>query len=157
MNAVSYAVSTPTTSRLLLPILVGGGIAGTLDLISAFITFGWRVPRGIASGLLGARAFQGGVGTWILGVVLHFTIALSAAAIYCLASRKLPFLREHFLVCGLFYGIAIYLVMQLVVLPLSAFPLKNAGITRAALTQGLLVHMFIIGLPISFGAWKFWK
>ena len=157
MNAVSYAVSTPTTSRLLLPILIGGGIAGALDLISAFITFGWRVPRGIASGLLGARAFQGGVGTWILGVVLHFTIALSAAAIYCLASRKLPFLREHFLVCGLFYGIAIYLVMQLVVLPLSAFPLKTNSITRAALSQGLLVHMLIIGLPISFGAWKFWK
>jgi hypothetical protein len=157
VNAVSYAVSTPTTSRLLLPILVGGGIAGTLDLISAFITFGWRVPRGIASGLLGARAFQGGVGTWILGVVLHFTIALSAAAIYCLASRKLPFLREHFLVCGLFYGIAIYLVMQLVVLPLSAFPIRTGTFTRAALTQGLLVHMLIIGLPISFGAWKFSK
>jgi hypothetical protein len=156
VNAVVYPVSAQTPD-LLLSIVVGGGIAGILDLTSAFITFGWRVPRGIASGLLGPRAFQGGVGTWILGVVLHFTIALSAAAIYCLASRKLPFLREHFLVCGLFYGIAIYLVMQLVVLPLSAFPLKNAGITRAALTQGLLVHMFIIGLPISFGAWKFWK
>lgn len=157
MNAVSSAVFTQTTPRLLFPILVGGGIAGTLDLISAFITFGWGVPRGIASGLLGARAFHGGIATWILGVVLHFTIAFSAAAIYCLASRKLPFLRENFLVCGLFYGIAIYLVMKLVVLPLSAFPLKTAGITRAALTQGLLVHMLIIGLPISFSAWKFSK
>jgi hypothetical protein len=145
------------TAKLLLPILVGGGIAGILDLTSAFLTFGWRVPRGIASGLLGARAFHGGAGTWILGVVLHFTIAFGAAAIYCLASRKLVFLRENFVVCGLFYGIAIYLVMQLVVLPMSAFPLKTGTFTRAGLTQGIVIHMLIIGLPISFGAWKFSK
>lgn len=156
MNTVVYPVSAQTPN-LMLAIVVGGGIAGILDLISAFLSFGWRVPRGIASGLLGPQALKGGVLTWILGVVLHFFIALTAAAVYCAASRKLEFLREHFLVCGLFYGIAIYLVMQLVVLPLSEFPFKTASITRAALTQGILVHMILIGLPISFGAWKFWK
>ena len=104
---------------LLFPIIVGGLVAGSLDLTSAFITFGFGVPRAIAAGLLGRQALHGGVGTWILGVFLHYFIAYSAATIYCVASRRLEFLRPHFLVCGMFYGIAVFLVMNLVVLPLS--------------------------------------
>jgi hypothetical protein len=155
MNLGSSASSQ--RQKLLRAILVGGGIAGTLDLIAAFISFGWTVPRGIASGLLGSQAFRGGVATWILGVILHFVIAFGAAAIYCWASRRLEFLKDHFFVCGLFYGIAIFLVMNLIVLPLSAFPLKNNTFTRAGLIQGLLIHMLIIGLPISYSARKFLK
>ena len=52
----------------LLAIAVGGGIAGTLDLLQACILFGWDIPLVIAGGLLGRQAFQGGVGTYILGV-----------------------------------------------------------------------------------------
>lgn len=134
---------------ILLPILAGGLAAGTFDLIAAFITFGWGVPRGIASGLLGSQAFRGGIGTWILGVVLHFLIAFLAASLYCVSSWKLEFLREHFFVCGLFYGIAVFMIMNLVVLPLSAVPFAVGPFTAAGLRQGLLVHMLIIGLPIS--------
>ena len=143
--------------RLWLPILVGGALAGTFDIISAFISFGWGTPRAIASGLLGRRAFDGGAGTWILGLFLHYFIAYSAAAIYCLTSRKLAFLREHFIVCGLFYGIAIYLTMNLIVLPLSAVPFKVGPFTVSTLRHDLIMQMLIIGLPISFSAWKFSK
>ncbi len=137
------------TASLALPILVGGAIAGTLDLITAFISYGPNVPRAIAAGLLGRQAMQSGsVPIWILGVFLHYFIAFSAATVYCLASRKLAMLKDHFIVCGIFYGIGFFLVMNLVVLPLSALhatgPFKLHG-----LIQGLLVHMFIIGLPIS--------
>ncbi len=156
MIAASPAVSIQRRP-ILLAILIGGLAAGAFDLTSAFITYGWGVPRGIASGLLGARAFQGGVATWILGVVLHFVIAFSAATVYCLASRKLEFLRDHFFVCGLFYGIAIFLVMNLIVLPLSAVPFKVGPFTVRAMIQGLLVHMFLIGLPISFSLRQFSK
>jgi hypothetical protein len=144
--------ASPTTSKshsLVVPILVGGFVAGVFDAIAAIITFGWGMSRGIASGLLGTRAFTGGIGTWLLGLALHFFIAVSAAAIYCYSSRKLDFLREHFIVCGLFYGIAIYLVMNLVVLPLSAVPFPIGPFTVRALYQGLLIHMFFIGLPIA--------
>jgi hypothetical protein len=160
VNAQSTSAST-STPKLLLPILIGGGIAGILDLTSAFITFGWKVPRGIAMGLLGTRAFQGSSSwllfTWILGVILHFTIAFGAATIYCLTARRLTFLEENFLVCGLFYGIAVYLVMNLIVLPLSAFPIKTGTFTLNGLREGILIHMILIGLPISFGAWRFSK
>jgi hypothetical protein len=149
--------SSSASRSLWLPILVGGALAGTLDMTSAFISFGRGMPLGIASGLLGRRAFDGGLGTWILGLFLHYLIAFSAAAIYCVTSRKLTFLREHFIVCGLFYGIAIYLFMSLIVLPLSAVPFKVGPFTVSTLRHDLLMQMLIIGLPISFGAWKFSK
>lgn len=132
-----------------LAILIGGLAAGTFDAITAFLAFGWRMPRGIASGVLGARAATGGTGVWILGLVLHFTIAIGAAAIYYLASRRLDFLREHFVVCGIFFGIAVYLVMNLIVLPLSAIPVPIGPFPLRSLIQGLLVHMILIGLPIA--------
>jgi len=140
----------------LLAIAVGGGIAGTLDLLQACILFGWRIPLVIAAGLLGPQAFEGGVGTYILGVVLHFFIACSAAAVYYGTSRKLLFLTEHPLVCGLFFGAAVNEVMNLIVLPLSA--LHSRGPFRLHdLILGLLVHMFIIGLPISYSVRRFAK
>jgi hypothetical protein len=145
------------SKELLLPIFVGGGVAGTLDLILAFNAFGRGMPRGIASGLLGQSAFRGGLATWILGIFLHFLIAFSAAAIYCLSSRRLTFLRDHFFVCGMFFGIATFLFMNLIVLPLSALPHKSSTFTRGTLIHGLLVHMFMIGLPISFSARKLSK
>jgi len=58
-----------------LAIAVGGGIAGTLDLLQACILFGWRLPLVIAAGLLGRQALQGGAVTYVLGVLLHFFIA----------------------------------------------------------------------------------
>jgi hypothetical protein len=142
------------SQRLLLPILAGGLVAGSFDLTAAFITMGWGVPRAIAGGLLRRQALHGGVPTWILGVFLHYFIAMLAAAVYCLSSRKLEFLKDHFFVCGLFYGIAIFLVMNLIVLPLCALHVTGPY-TLAGLIQGLLVHMFLIGLPIAFSAWKF--
>src|SRR5260370_7203819 len=66
----------------LLAIAVGGGIAGTLDLVQACILFGWDIPLVIAGGLLGRDAFHGGAGTYVLGVALHFFIACSAPAFY---------------------------------------------------------------------------
>jgi hypothetical protein len=140
----------------LLAIAVGGAIAGALDLTQACILFGARIPLVIAGGLLGRQALQGGVGTYVLGVFLHFFIAFSAAAIYYAASRTLSFLKEHALVCGLFYGAAVELVMNLVVLPLSALHARGPY-TLHDLIRGLLVHMVVVGLPISFSVRRFAK
>jgi hypothetical protein len=134
----------------------GGLIAGTLDLLQASILFGWDIPKTIAAGLLGRKAHDGGVGTFILGVVLHFFIACSAAAVYYAASRKLTFMTEHPIVCGLFFGAAVEDVMSFVVLPLSALHAKGPYQLHD-LILGLLVHMVVIGLPISFSVRRFAK
>jgi Na+/alanine symporter len=140
----------------LLAIAVGGLVAGALDLTQAMILFGADIPLVIAAGLLGREAFYGGAGTYVLGVFLHFFIACSAAAIYYVASRKLGFLKEHPLVCGLFFGAAVQEVMNLVVLPLSALHARGPYKLHD-LILGLLVHMVVIGLPISFSVRRFAK
>ena len=135
-------------------VLAGGLTAGLLDILMAMYTWSWRVPRAIAGGILGPRVFRSeSLAIWSLGLFLHFLILCVAAAIYYAASRRMAFLREYALVCGLFYGIAIWLVMNLVVVPLSA--LHNYGpFQYAALVQGLIVHMLLVGLPISFAVKK---
>src|SRR6266446_5145390 len=76
-----------------------------LDITQAITLFGKKVPLVIAAGLLGKGALHdGGAGTYVLGIFLHFFIALSVATIYYVASRRLKFLIEHPLVCGLVYG-----------------------------------------------------
>jgi hypothetical protein len=142
------------SSKPALAIAAGGLVAGALDLTQAMILFGKKVPLAIAGGLLGPRAFQGGAGIYILGVLLHFFIACSAAAIYFAVSRKLKFLTEYPVTCGLFFGVAVDLVMTLVVLPLSALHAMGPY-TYRDLVSGFLVHMVFVGLPISFSMWLF--
>ena len=136
-------------------ILVGGVIAGTLDLLAAFVS-SWlragvgpvRVMQSIASGLLGAASFNGGAGTAVLGVAAHFLIATVATAVFYFASRTLRSLVEHVIVAGLLYGVAVYLFMNFVVLPLSAVPQRGAPPLSGRII-GLLIIMFCVGLPIA--------
>jgi hypothetical protein len=142
--------ASPRTYRALLSILVGGLTAGVLDLTSAFYFYGRGVPRVIAAGLLGRGVIGGsGAGVYVLGILLHFFIAISAAAVFYFASRKLEFMTTHWIVSGLFFGIGLNLAMSLIVLPLSALH-ASAPIARRDLAQGLLIHMLLIGLPIAF-------
>jgi hypothetical protein len=147
---VANPARLPGKRKALLAIAIGGLTAGTLDLAQACIIFGTKVPLVIAAGLLGRQlAFRGGVGTYVLGILLHFFIAFSVTATYFVASRRLLFLIEHPVVCGLFYGIAVELVMGYVVLPLSALQARGPYELHDVLT-GMVVHMVVIGLPVSF-------
>ncbi|HEY3663091.1 MAG TPA: hypothetical protein VGL24_08055 [Chthoniobacterales bacterium] len=135
-------------------ILIGGMIAGALDITYA-VGFSalrgvapMRVLQSVASGWLGAPAFRGGASTAALGLALHFCIALLWAVIFYQASKALPFLTRYPVIAGLLFGILIYAVMNLVVLPLSSFP-RKVSFPLLVLATGILVHMFGIGLPIS--------
>ena len=151
---VDVVARTSAKRNALLAIGIGGLVAGTLDLLQACILFGWDIPLAIAGGLLGKQAFQGGAGTYVLGVLLHFFIATSAAATYYVVSRRLVFLVEHPLICGLFFGAAVQEVMNLVVLPLSA--LHSRGPFKLSdLILGLVVHMIVVGVPIAYSV-RWW-
>jgi hypothetical protein len=140
--------------KAVLAIGAGGLIAGTLDLGETLVVFGARSPLAIAAGMLGQNAFRGGAAIYILGVLLHYLIVFSAAAIYFAASRRLHFLIEYRLICGLFFGGAIDAVMRLVVLPLSALHARGPY-QYHDLVLGLVVHMVLVGLPISFSVQRF--
>ena len=147
---------TPANKSALRAIAVGGLIAGVVDLAQACILFGWDIPLAIAGGLLGRQAFNGGAGMYILGIFLHFFIALSAASVYYAASRWLVFMKEYALVCGLCFGAWVELVMRLIVLPLSALHARGPYQLKD-LILGLGVHMVVVGLPISFSVRRFAK
>jgi uncharacterized membrane protein YagU involved in acid resistance len=104
--------------------------------------------QSIASGLLGAASYTGGAKTAVLGVALHFLIATVATAVFYLAARTLRFLQQHAIIAGLLYGVAVYLFMNFVVLPLSAVP-QRAAPPLSGRIIGLLIIMFCVGLPIS--------
>jgi hypothetical protein len=149
MNTATAIPSVESPGRILLPALVGGCAAATLDAIAAFATFGAGMPKAIASGLLGASALQGGAGAWILGLALHFFILIAAGLLYGVATWRWPFLRVNVLLSGVYYGISIYLFMNLVVLPLSAIPAAVGPFKVSALLQGLVAHVVLVGLPIA--------
>ena len=83
----------------------------------------------------------------MLGLGLHFTIAFTAATFYYLASRKLPVLLEHAILCGLLYGEIVFLFMNFVVLPLSALGADQFNITTYI--TGTIGHPLLVGLPIA--------
>lgn len=149
MNS-TVAVQTFDKRSGLLAIVIGGLSAGVIDLAQALFLFGPKVPLGIAAGLLGRQAVHGAeMSIYALGILLHFFIAFSAATVYYVASRKLEFLKEHWFICGLFYGAAVDQVMTLIVLPLSALHARGPYKLHDLLL-GISVHMVTVGLPISF-------
>ena len=136
------------------PIFWGGLIAGTLDICAACLTAWLRAgvtPIGVlqfvASGALGPAAFQGGMKSALIGLVLHYVIATIWTVVFYLASRKWLFLIERPVQFGLLYGIAVYLIMTFVVVPLSQVTPRPATLTGR--TIGILTIMFCIGLPIA--------
>lgn len=134
-------------------VLASGLTAGVMDILGAFVSVlhrhitPLRVLQSVASGWLGARAFQAGYKAAALGLASHFMIALGAAAVFYIASRRLPFLLERPYLVGPCYGLAVYWFMQLVVLPLSAFPGKTLASLSSVLI-GMIVHIICVGSPI---------
>jgi uncharacterized membrane protein YagU involved in acid resistance len=152
MTSSSQAAAGTQTSRALLAILFAGLLSGCLDITAAFITW-WprgvkpsRLLQGIAAGWLGPASFNGGTATAGLGLAFHFLIAFTAAAVFFVVSRKLTFIVRRPILAGALYGIAVYLVMYWVVMPLSNFH-GTQTVTSSIIAIG--THIICVGLPIS--------
>lgn len=143
------------SNQALRTILTAGLIAGFLDGMDAVVFIGLisgvpiiRVFQFIASGALGAAAFHGGWPAALLGVCFHFTIAIGAAAVFYLFSRKYPALLRTPLLWGPIYGLGVFVVMHYVVVPLSAAP-KQYNASAADLANLIFSHIFFVGIPIA--------
>lgn len=155
-GAVSSGNVTGGSRRALRTIVAAGLVAGVLDITYAFIIWGLRgvtplrIGKSIAAGLLGREAaIAGGAGVGLLGLLLHFIMATIIAAIYYGAARNFRLLVDKAVPCGIAYGLAIYGVMNYVVMPLSAIGSTGGGGPTYIVITGILVHMFLIGLPIA--------
>ena len=148
-------------ARPLAAIFWGGLLAGIFDITQAFIGFGLlgakplRILQHIAGGVFGARSMQMGWTSALLGLVFHFTVAFTAAAVYYFASRVLRVMVEYAVVCGLIYGEMVFLFRYFVVLPLT--PLGPAHFSTATYITGPVGHTFLVGLPIALSVRRFAK
>jgi len=137
---------------------IGGGIGGLLDCIYATVLWGFILgdnPAGVwqsvAAGLLGKEAaYAGGDATAILGLMLHFGIAIVMGLVYVRASRRLPLLVARPLLMGALYGVGLYLVMNFVVVPLSAIGFRPPSLAGAL--RALIPHILFVGPAIALTA-----
>jgi hypothetical protein len=134
------------TRRSLATALWGGLAAGVGDTLLAVLLFHVgpvRIYQSVAAGLLGRDSFQGGLATAALGMLLHFFIATTASFVYVAAGTRLGLLLKQPVPSGILFGVAVYLFMNRVVVPLSR---ARAG----GLSWSLLVgHALLVGLPIA--------
>jgi uncharacterized membrane protein YagU involved in acid resistance len=141
---------------LLTAILLGGFVAGSVDVGAASLIFHAHpdgVLRAIASGLIGAAAKGSGLKGAALGLVLQWLMGMIIAAIYDVAALALPILSRLWIAGGLAYGVAIYFVMNDVVVPLSAAA-PNAKPGPLLVEAENMAAMLLFGLIVAFFARK---
>lgn len=150
----------PRPARRPLPraVLLGSGIAGTLDLLYAFTFWGLqgvgpvRILQSIAGGWLGREAFAGGAATALLGAVSHYGIVLVMAWTYFRAARAWPVLVRRPLACGALYGALLYVVMTYGVVPLSAAGTGQVPGWTMSQWLHLAAHVVLVGVPCAIAA-----
>jgi hypothetical protein len=137
---------------MLRPILIATLIAGTLDILSAFLFAGMAgmkplgVLRFVASGPFGSAA-AATPGWAAVGLAVHFAIMACMVAVYMLAAPRIPALLRQPMLAGLVYGLLLWLLMYWLVLPLRfAMPLPN---TLWGIANAIFSHCALVGIPIA--------
>lgn len=154
MSAIA-SKSLDTRSSLLRTIVLGGTFIFIVQAIHMWIVpvliqktpfvVAWQY---IASGALGMAAFEGGTATAFLGVLFHLIISFVIAGVFILSAERIPVLRRNLIVGSLLYGFGVYIVMHLIVTPLSATPPLPAP-TTPWLIETILEHILLVGLPLG--------
>jgi uncharacterized membrane protein YagU involved in acid resistance len=142
-----------TRTSALLAILLGGLIAGTIDIGAACLITHSKpetILHNIAGGLLGRGVFAEGMRSAVIGLVLQWVMSLIIAAVFVVAAGRLPALRRQWLGAGLAYGVVIFVVMNFVVVPLSAYHLVPS-FTPLTLAENLAA-MLLFGVIVAFFA-----
>jgi len=139
-----------------LAFVYGGFVAGTIDIFAPALIYmvtPMRILQAIARGLLGSASFEMGVTSAALGLVLQWLMSILIAAIFVFAALRLRVLVQRWIAAGLAYGVVVFIVMNYVVVPLSAVG-KVPTFTTLTFTLNLLA-MLLFGLIVSWFANRF--
>lgn len=135
-------------------VFAGGLVVGTIDIVFAMTFWDWwadvpafRVLQTVAAGLLGPASFNGGIETAMLGLALHFAIALAMTLAFYVAASHWSVLWKRPTEAGIAYGFLLYGVMNHMVVPLSAAP--GGSTDPIWIVFNVTVHVLFIGLPIA--------
>jgi hypothetical protein len=132
-------------------IILTGLVVGILDILGAIIVYQsepGRLFRAIASGAFGAgAAFSGGTIMVFWGVLFHFIIAFAWTILFFLVYPMFPPLWKNKYITGLLYGVLVWIVMNRIVIPLSAIAPRPFDATSAIIGTSILV--VAVGLPIA--------
>ncbi|GAB4029575.1 hypothetical protein [Spirosoma gilvum] len=146
--------SSSTVNKPISIILRAGVVAGILDALAAMIMVlvrGGKDPlvvwKYVASGALGQEALTGGSAMIVLGLAFHFFIALSFAALFYVIYPQLRRFIDSQAAMGLLYGIPIWVIMNLIVIPASKIKTAPFELSKVAIGMGIL--MVCVGLPIA--------
>lgn len=115
-------------------------VLGAVPLISLY--------QYIASGALGNAAFAGGNATAMLGMLFHYLISIVIAGVFILSVNRIPLLRRYLIPGALLYGFGVFIVMNMIVTPLSATPPLPTP-TTPQLIVAILDHILIFGLLLG--------
>lgn len=132
-------------------VVLGAVVVGTLDILFAILFWAprgvapARIFQSVAAGLYGRASFNGGTRTVVIGALLHYFIALCIVLVYWLASRRYDVLIRRPILCGSIYGVLVYVVMNYVVIPLSAT--QRSAFLLSWVVSSVLVHAFLVGVP----------
>lgn len=153
---------TATKKNFVVTILVTSLLVAILDITAAVLTYyiingriPFRIFQYIASAAVGPGAFSTGVGMNLLGAFFHFFIALVFTSLFFILYSKLPILSKNKFIVGLLYGVLIWMIMNLVVLPLTLLPATAFHLLQVAI--GITTLMICVGLPISVIAHSYYK
>ena len=131
-----------------------GLLTGTLDIAIALIQYYSKtgkdpanVLRFIAGAVFGSKAYAGGTGMAVAGLLFHFAIALVWTIIFFFLYPKIALLQKNFIVSAIIYGVFIWAVMNFIVLPLSALPALHSDLKQSLTAIAILVIAF--GIPLS--------
>jgi uncharacterized membrane protein YagU involved in acid resistance len=137
-------------------VAIGTVIVAVLDITEVILFYAMRgvspvrILQAVAAGVMGPAAFKGGLGTAAAGLLVHMVIAFVVVCVYHYASARLGVLRRRALAFGALYGLAVYAVMNFVVLPLSATGAPK--FTWPVVVNGLFAHIFCVGIPAALTA-----
>jgi hypothetical protein len=146
---------------ILRPVITAGLAAGTLDIIAASLQYYIKTGKGpgnmlrfIASGVFGAKAFSGGAAMARLGLLFHYVITFLFTVFFFWLYPRAGVLQKSAILTGLLYGIFVWAVMNLLVLPLSLAPVIPFVLKKAAIA--MLILMCCVGLPTALIADKYY-
>lgn len=132
-----------------------GLLAGLLDAVAAVLLFlarGNKDPRllfrYIASAVYGKDAFTPGNNMVLIGLLFHFLIAMSWIAIYFSLHAHIPWLGSHPLLAAIGYGILVWIVMNIIVVPNSRAAPRPFSLIFALVNVWILI--LTIGLPAAY-------